>query len=282
MLLITGATGNVGRPLIDRLRAAGAEVRAVSRDPKNARLPAGVDVVLGDPTRPATIAAALRDVTALFVNPRSVGDAIDELLAVAQEQHVRRVVALTASNTDDDPGEQPSRQAGDRNREVDAAVSRYPLEWTSLRPSFFATNVVTMWAAQVRAGDVIRGPYGQATEAPIDPVDIAEVAAHALLTDDLIGQRPVLTGPDSLSYAEMATILGTVLGRPLRYQEVPPAVARQFVVGLGFAEQFADAQLARLARNVDRPTITTDDVEKILGHPATTFADFANRHALTH
>ncbi|HEX4700987.1 MAG TPA: NAD(P)H-binding protein [Pseudonocardiaceae bacterium] len=275
MLLITGATGNVGRPLIDRLTAEGASVRAVTRDPQAADLPSGVDVVRGNPSRPETIEAALRGVTGLFVNPRSVGTAIDELLAVAREQGVRRVVALTANNTDDDPAEQPSRYNGDLNREVDAAVTRCALEWTSLRPSFFATNVLGLWTAQIQAGDVIRGPYPRATEAPIDPRDIADVAAHALLTDKLVGQRPELTGPESLSYEQMATIVGDRIGRPLRYKEVPVAAARQAVVGRGFTEQFADAYLTRLAKTVNRPTITTDDVEKILGRPATTFAEWA-------
>jgi uncharacterized protein YbjT (DUF2867 family) len=278
MILVTGATGNVGRPLVDLLLGAGAEVRAVTRDPSAARLPAGVDVVEGDPSRPATTAAALRGVTGLFINARAVRDAAGDLVALAREYGARRVVALSAINVDDEPADQPSRYNGDRNREAEDAAVRSGLEWVSLRPSFYATNTIGMWAGQIHAGDVVRGPYPTSTTAPIHEHDIAAVAAHALLTDDLLGRRPVLTGPQSLTLAEMVTVIGDALGRSLRYQEVPPDAVKQAMVAQGFAAPFVTALLALQAAAVGKPAETTSEVDKILGRPARTFADWAADH----
>jgi uncharacterized protein YbjT (DUF2867 family) len=279
MILVTGATGNVGRPLVDLLLGAGAEVRAVTRDPSVAGLPAGVDVVVGDPSHPDTMDAALHGVTGLFINARAVRDAAGDLVALAREHGARRVVALSAINIDDDPVDQPSRYNGDRNREAEDAAVGSGLEWVSLRPTVFATNTIGMWAGQIRAGDVVRGPYPTSTSAPVHEYDIAGVATRALLTDDLIGQRPVLTGPRSLTLAEQVATIGEAIGRPLRYQEIPPEAARQAMVAHGFAEPFVTALLALQAAAVGQPAVTTGEVDKILGRPARTFAEWAADHA---
>jgi len=115
MILVTGATGTIGRPLIEVLSTAGVDIRAVTRKGQAAGLPAHVEVVAGDPSRPDTITPALRGVTALFLHPRAVGDAAFELLALAREQGVKRVVALSAINIDDPLDQQPSRYNGDHN-----------------------------------------------------------------------------------------------------------------------------------------------------------------------
>jgi len=281
MILVTGATGTIGRPLVDALVSEGAKVRAISRNPQAANLPAGVDVVEGDPSRPEEIAPFLEGVNGLFVNPRSVGIAAGELLALARRRGVQRVVALSATNVDDDPARQPSRYNGDRNKEVEDAVTRSGLEWVALRVGAFTTNTL-MWAGQIRAGDVVRGPYAASTgpatgAAAIDPGDVAAVGARALLTDELVGRRPVLTGPQSLTQAQMVDVIGKVIGRPLRYQEIPPEAARQGM--LGFPEGFVDAYLSLLAEAVGRPALVTDEVDKALGRPARTYAEWVADHA---
>jgi uncharacterized protein YbjT (DUF2867 family) len=234
MLLVTGATGTIGRPLVDLLVGEGAEVRAVTRNPLAAGLPARVEVVEGDPSRPDTIAPFLKGVTALFLHPRAVGTPAVELLALARQRGVKRVVALSAMNVDDDLDEQPSRYRGDRNKEVEDAAVASGLEWVSLRASFFAINTLHAWGAQIHAGDVVRGPYATFAEAPIHERDLAGVGARALLTDELVGRRLELTGPQSLTHGEMVAIIGDVIGRPLRYQEIPPEAAKQGMVQRGF------------------------------------------------
>ena len=279
MIMIAGATGTIGRPLIDLLDAEGVEVRAVTRTPLAAGLPAGVEVVEGDLSRPDTIASSLRGVTALFLNPAAVGLAAGDLLALARERGVKRVVALSAMNVDDDLDEQPSRHRGDRNKEVEDAAVGSGLEWVSLRASSFAINTLRAWGAQIRAGDVVRGPYASFAESPIHERDLAAVGVRALLTDDLVGQRVPLTGPQSLTHEAMIAIIGDVIGRPLRYQEIPPEAATQGMVAQGFPQPFVQALMARYARGVGQPAITTSEVEKILGRSARTYAEWVADHA---
>ncbi len=279
MILVTGATGSIGRPLVDLLVREGARVRAVTRNPEAAALPASVEVIEGDPSRPDTIASSLEGVTGLFLHPRAVGMAAGALLALARERGVKRVVVLSAMNVDDDLADQPSRYQGDRNKEVEDAVTRSGLEWVSLRASSFADNSIRAWAAQIRAGDVVRYPYAAFQESPIHERDLAEVAVRALLTDELVGRRLELTGPQSLTHQEMVAIIGDVIGRPLRYQEITPEAARQAMAASGIPEPFVEALMARYARDVGRPAPLTGEVEKILGRPARTFAQWVTDHA---
>ena len=270
-IVVTGATGNVGRPLVAELVAAGAEVRAVSRQPDTAGLPAELTVF-------DTAAAAIQGASAVFLNSRALGAGIESLVRQAQRQGAVRLVALSAINADDDFSRQPSRYRGDRNKEVEQLAVESGLPWVSLRPSVFATNFAGMWAGQIRAGDVVNGPYAAASSAPIVERDIAAVAARALLSDELVGQRIPLTGPQALTNTEMVDIIGSVLHRPLRYNEIPAELVRQRFVGLGFGAEFADAYIAMLATTVDRPALVTHDLQRILGRPAETFGQWVADH----
>jgi uncharacterized protein YbjT (DUF2867 family) len=282
MLLITGATGTIGRPLIDALVNEDVKVRAVTHDSQAANLPAGVEVVEGDVSRPDTIAPFLDGITALFLHPRAVGLAAGELLALARERGVRRVVALSATNVDDPLDQQPSRYQGDRNKEVEDAAVTSGLAWVSLRASSYAANTLRAWGAQIRAGDVVRGPYANFAEAPIHERDLAEVVARALGSDDLVarrGRRLELTGPQSLTHQQLVATIGGVLGRPLRYQELPPEVATQGMIQQGIPEAFVEALMARYAREVGQPAPVTGEVERVLGRPARTYAEWVADHA---
>ncbi|MFE3450057.1 NAD(P)H-binding protein [Nonomuraea sp. NPDC059194] len=283
MILVIGATGTIGRPLIDLLAGANTKVRAVTRTTAPAVLPATVpatvEVVIGEPSRPSTLAGHLDGVTALFLHPRAVSEAAAELVALAKKHGVRRVVALSAINIDEPLDHQPSRFRGDRNKEAEEAAVASGLEWTSLRASSFAVNALTSWSGQIKAGDVVRGPYAGFAETPIDERDLAAVAAHALLTDDLVNQRTYLTGPQALTHAQMVEIIGRTIGRPLSYTEVPPEAAAQGLIARGIPEPFVTALMARYARDLGKSPRVTDDVARILGRPAHTFASWAEEHA---
>jgi uncharacterized protein YbjT (DUF2867 family) len=270
-ILVTGATGNVGRPLVNQLVEAGAEVRAVSRHPDSARLPAGVHVV-------SSAAAGVRGASAVFLNSRALGEELADVVARARQAGATRLVALSAINADDDFSRQPSRFRGDRNKEVEQLAIDSGLEWVSLRPTVFATNFVGMWSPQIQAGDVVSGPFASASTAPIAESDIAAVAAAALLTDELVAQKIPLTGPEAFTNAELVEIIASVLDRPLRYQEVPPEFVRDRFIGAGFPAGFADAYIAYLSATVEKPALVTHEVEKILGRPAEPFARWVYEH----
>src|SRR6478672_6361649 len=215
-ILVTGATGNVGRPLVTQLASAGVEV-------------------LG------TAAVGLFGASAVFLNSRALGDELEPLVRRAGREGVTRLVALSAINADDDFSRQPSRFRGDRNKEVEQLAVDSGLEWVSLRPTVFITNFFGMWAPQIQAGEVVSGPYATASTAPIVDRDISAVAAKALLTDELVGRKIPLTGPQAFTNTDLVELIGTVLSRPLRYQEVPAELVRQRFLGLGFSPEFANA-----------------------------------------
>ncbi|MFH8366106.1 SDR family oxidoreductase [Streptomyces sp. NPDC018031] len=276
MIVVTGATGTVGRYLVDELVEAGVKVCALSRDPERAGLPAGVQVVrAGD--------LPMCDVAAIFLNPVVVwGSGPAEFLRQAAWHGVRRVVTLSSSAVTEPPGTGPAtgepapggNPIGAHHRELERAIEASGLEWTHLRPGAFASNAAG-WADQIRAGDVVRGPYARAQQAPIHEADIAAVAARALLTDDLVGSAPVLTGPESLTLAEQVRLVGEAIGRPLRYEEIPPEAALERMVGGHLTAEIADSLLRMFAESVDRPAALSPETERITGRPGRTFAQWA-------
>jgi uncharacterized protein YbjT (DUF2867 family) len=270
-IVVTGATGNVGRPLVTALHRAGAEVRAVSRRPQHAGFPSDVKVV-------SAALDALPGASAVFLNSRALGEELPAVVDAARRAGVNRLVALSAINADDDFSRQPSRLRGDRNKEVEQLAVDSGLEWVSLRPTVFASNFAGMWAPQIRAGDVVSGPYATASTALIVEGDIGEVAATAFLTDELVGQRVPLTGPQAMTNEELVETIGAVLGRQLRYQEVPAELVRERFIGLGFPVEFADAYIAFLEPTVAKPALVTHEVDKILGRPAQSFAQWVADH----
>src|SRR6202020_850268 len=190
----TGATGNVGRPLVSELAAAGARVRAVTRSPETAGSTAGAEAA-------GSAFDALPGASAVFLNSRALGHDLANVVAAAARSGVTKLVALSAIHADDDFARQPSRFRGDRNKEVEQLAVDSGLAWVSVRPAVFVSNFVGMWSAQIRAGDVVGGPYAEASSAPIVEADIAAVAARAFLTDELVGQRIPLTGPQAVHHA---------------------------------------------------------------------------------
>lgn len=270
-IVVTGATGNVGRPLVTELLTAGAHVRAITRQSGPAGFPPDVEV-FDSPIE------ALSGASAVFLNSRALGAHLEDVVAECGRAGISKLVALSAINADDDDSRQPSRYRGDRNREVEQLAVGSGLAWVSLRPTVFATNFAGMWSAQLRAGDVVAGPYAAASTAPIVETDIAAVAAHALLTDELLGQRIPLTGPQAFTNSELAQVIGTVLGRPLQYCEIPISTVRQRFLSLGFSAGFADAYVAMLAESLDKPALVTHDVEKILGRPARPISHWVAEH----
>jgi uncharacterized protein YbjT (DUF2867 family) len=275
MILVTGATGTIGRPLLDLLMAQGAAVRAVTRT-TNASLPDNIDVVVGNPAQPATIAAAFDGVTSLFLHPSAIGDAAEELLRLAAKNGTERVVLLSALAVGLEVYADNPVTLHHRHLELLVADSGIPA--VVLRPGTFAANLLTQWAGQVRAGDAVRGPFAASADAPIHEHDVAEVAARALLG----GVEPSfveMTGPVSMTRAQMVTTIGEAIGRPLHYEEINPEAARIGMIGRGMPPAMVDVLLDFLAAGVGRPAILADGVEQVLGRSASSLAQWASDHA---
>jgi len=276
MILITGATGNVGRPLVAGLLAEGAPVRALTRNPAAADLPEGAEVARFDPGQPETLSAVMAGVTAVFVNVTAVGAVIAGLMAAASQAEVSRMVLLS-SLTVSDEGAQPY-SIGAYHKAVEDAVTAAAPEWTFLRCGMFATNTPDWWAPMIRADGVVRIPYPDAATAPIAAEDIAAAAAAVLLGQGHAGARYVLTGPQSLTQAEQVRVIGAAIGQDLRAEELPPDAFRRA------ASEFlppgaADDLLRYLADYVGRPAQMSPDLEKLIGRPGMTFAEWAHEHA---
>jgi uncharacterized protein YbjT (DUF2867 family) len=279
-VVVTGATGNLGRLLVNRLMRDGHDVRAVTRSPSGPGVAAGATrVQLHDPTSPREIARALEGADAIFLNPRAVGAGHDHLLAVAGDRGVGRAVALSAANVEEDLSHQPSRFNGDLNAEVEQSVVASGLEWVVLRPTYFPTNAIGMYASQIQRGNIVRGPFGDFAETPLALGDLADVSSLALTGQELLGQKLTLTGPESLSQREMVDRIGNVLGRRLEFEEIPASVARQGMLAAGLKEAFVVAYLARMERGHSYLAEVTPELGRVLGRRPTTFAEWVAANA---
>ena len=272
MILVTGATGTVGRQTVSQLLAAGAPVRALARHPDSARLPGGVDVVAGDLSAPDTLAPALEDVEAVFlVWPFTTTEDAPAVLD-AVERETRRLVYLSSAG-----GQQPD-PVGLFHADMERLIEESGLEWTFLRPSGFASNTL-MWAGQIRGEGVVRWPYGAAARSLIHESDIAAVAVRALTGEGHHGAKHVLTGPGLVTQAEQVRTIGEVIGRPARWEDVPPEAVRDGLAAAFGDASFADHALDTWARFVEEPELVTSTVERITGTPARTFREWASGHA---
>ncbi|MBB6347157.1 uncharacterized protein YbjT (DUF2867 family) [Nonomuraea muscovyensis] len=274
MILVTGATGNVGRNVVEQLLDAGHEVRALTRDPEQAKLPDGVEVACGDLGEPGTLRPVLTGVSAvfLFAAPGSGPGFVQAATAAG----VRKVVFLSSSAVDDDVDEQTNPIAA-YHAEIERSLRASDLEWTFLRSGHMATNALP-WAGQTRAGDVVRAPYAESTSAPVHEADLAAVAVRALTEPGHAGATDDLTGPESLTAREQVALIGEAIGRPLRYEELTPEAAREAMSR--FMPRFIlDTLFEQWADSVGKPARVSGDVEKIIGRPARTFARWATDHA---
>ncbi|MEU9830754.1 NAD(P)H-binding protein [Streptosporangium sp. NPDC048047] len=267
MILITGATGVVGREVVRLLVEGGANVAAVTRDP-HAGLPAGTRLV-----HPAEI-AAIDGVEAVLLSPRAVGAAVSGVLAHAREAGARRVVVLSAVTV-----RYPAGQARFRRefQEAEDIVRACGLDWTILRCADFAANTLA-WAGQIRATGAVRGAYPQARTSTVDERDIAAVAALALTHPRHAGQTYLLTGEQSLSQPEKTAAIGVALGRALSFVETAPEEVRRGMLAAGLPEEVPDRLLGSLADYAREAGPTTGTVRRLLGRPARTYAAWAMDH----
>ncbi|MEU6558940.1 NAD(P)H-binding protein [Nocardia nova] len=275
MIVVIGATGTVGREVIGLLTEAGAEVTALTRQPSTAALPAGVRVVEGDPSTLSIPENAWRGADSVLLSSRAIVATAGDLLAAAAAHGARRVVAISASSVEYPVGEP---RFAEEFRRVEKAARNSGLAWTLLRCADFAANALS-WAPQIRAGDIVRGAYGDAAASPIHQRDIAEVAVRALTGDDHAGHSYLLTGPRSLTQRDRVRLIGEAIGRELSFLELSPDQVRAAMTAQGLTEEIVARSLGSLAGYAETPGPTTDTVERLLGRPALDFSEWAATYA---
>lgn len=277
MILVTGATGTVGRAVVDRLRALGEPVRALTRRPETACLPADIEVMRGDLGVPEDISAALTGVDRVFLlttGPEIPGHDAN-LAAAAAATGVRHIVKLSSGRVDDETATDPIPAW---HRAGEAAVRASGIPWTMLRPLGFMSNALH-WAGAVRDRDTVFAPFGQGRIAVVDPGDIAAVATESLIGAGHAGRSYTLSGPEALSPGEQTGMLAEVLGRPLRYVETEPADARAALLSFGVEPVMADAIMALRATALESFTsVVHPTVEAVTGRPPRSFREWAVEH----
>jgi uncharacterized protein YbjT (DUF2867 family) len=278
MILITGATGNIGRALSAELDAEGVRFRALVRDlGRAANLPDRAERTVGDLGEPATLARAFEGVEKLFLLTPGVGiDHAASAVAAAKAAGVRHIVLLSAFTVLGDP--MPLMGRWHHEREEMVRASGIPA--TFLRPGGFMTNALA-WAPAIRAGAHVIDPTGPGRYAPIDPADIAAAVAKILTRDGHKGEAYVLTGEEAFTVAEQVAVIAKTIDRKIEvHAAASPAEAVRSRYPAGAPPALIEAITEGYARmRADTVGLRTDTVEKLLGRKPQTFADWCARNA---
>ncbi|MFL4910112.1 SDR family oxidoreductase [Streptomyces sp. MMS24-I2-30] len=274
MITVTGATGNIGRPLTQALAEAGQQVTAVSRH--TAAVPNGVRHVVADLAEPDSLKPALAGAKALFLllsgDLHATGASPADIIAEAAGSGVRRVVLLSTLGVVTRPFG-PTRIA---MRALEDTLRESGLEWAILRPGGFASNAL-WWAESVRTHQGVAAPFGDVGVPIIDPADIAAVAAACLLEDRHTGGVYELTGPEVITPRQQAEAIAAALGSPVRFHELTRDEAKAAMTQSMPAE-LADDTLDILSSPTPAEQRASPDVQQVLGRAPRPFADWAARN----
>jgi len=277
MILVTGATGTVGREVVIQLLAAGEQVRGMTRNPSTAKLDARVELVKGDFASPDTLAKAVDGVERVFsltFGPQT-GTHERDLAGLAKKAGVRHIVKLSAMGGD----------GGTKNairkwhEQGEEAIKETGISWTVVRPGGFMSNALH-WRETVRTQGKVFSNYGDGKLPSVHPRDIAAVAVRALTSDGHERKTYHLTGPEALSVGEQVDILSEVLGRRIEYVPITDDVARKGMEKAGMPALLIDALIpfAAFIRS-GRAAEVLPTVEEVTSRPALTFLDWAREHA---
>lgn len=281
-ILVTGATGTVGREVVPRLAVAGVQVRAAARHPEMLALPEDdVDTMAMDLRDPADLDRALEDVEKiLYISPLDKTMAEDAALMVerARAHDIRHLVRLSALGVD-----RPGKiTLGKVHGEAERIIRGSGLEWTFLRPNSFMQNFITYWGECIRRQNAFSVSQRQGRVSIIDARDIADVAVKTLTEAGHSGKVYELTGPEALSNHDIAKTLSEVLGRKITYRDIPPEEAKSALIAQGMSEWSVKVILELFEMSAaDEAAEVTGDVERLIGRAPIRFEDFAQdfRHA---
>lgn len=268
-ILVTGATGTVGRHVTEQLVRRGVAARALTRNPERARtmLPAGVEIAAGDLMKPETLRDALKDVEGMFLivssdEPQADLNTDPRVVAMAASAGVKRVVVLV----------------GFEEGPVEEAVRASGMEWTLLKPVEFMANVLSDWAPSIREEGVVRELNGDAPSARVHEGDIAAVAVEALLGNGHHGQSYVLTGPEVLTRKEAVRAIARGIGKDIRFVELTEEEARQRWREQGYDGDSIEFFVQMAYQPPEAGYTVLPTVERVLERPARTLAEWASEH----
>ena len=280
-VLVIGATGRVGRLVVDELLHAGVTVRALTRRPEQAALPVDAELVVGDLTAPASLDVPLDGVRAVFLvwtAPIATASDVIARLATSTPGESRRIVHLSSPHQTPHPFFQQPNALRAVHAELERLLAAATRDLVILRPGMFASNALFWWAPQIRNGNAVRWPYGAAETAPVDERDVAAVATRALLDDRHVGGDYVLTGPESLSQAAQVHAIGDAIGRPIRFEELSPDEFRRETAAT-WPDAVTEMLLGAWHATLGHRAYVTSAIEDIVGSPARTFFQWAADNA---
>jgi uncharacterized protein YbjT (DUF2867 family) len=270
MILITGATGNVGRELIKQLDNTRHPIRVLSRNPKKATFPKNVEIVTGDLNNTESMKAALTGVRKVFMI-QVPGN--EKFLQVAKEFGVQHIVFLSAAAI-----EFPIDNAiGRAHLYTEELIRDSGMQWTFLRPGAFMSNAF-QWVRSIRSEGIVRAPFGDVASTPIDPRDIAAVAGHSLMELGHEGKIYTMTGPEVLTPREQVHTLSTILGQDIHFENISREMAKE-TMNQFVPEEIVEASLDLSQNAVGHPVEVLDTVKEVTGQNGRSFSQWAYDYA---
>jgi (4-alkanoyl-5-oxo-2,5-dihydrofuran-3-yl)methyl phosphate reductase len=278
MILITGATGNIGSELVKQLLLKKIPVRVISRDEKKvSHLDPGVERVIGDRhdrsvVRKATQGADKVLMLAVLFDKNHEADRL--LVEEAKQAGAGQIVMISSASV-----HRKGNEIGRLHREKEELIERSDVPWTFLRPGGFMSNAILWWAETIKSQAKVFNPAGNGKTAPISPYDIAAVAAVALTSSGHEGKAYDLTGAELLSAPDQVGILSKVIGKPIECVDIPVEVAAERAIASGLPENLVRS-LAELWAELrkESPAFQTNEVERLTGQPAQTFETWCREH----
>jgi uncharacterized protein YbjT (DUF2867 family) len=277
MILITGASGNVGREVVKQALAVGLKIRATFQSPGvAAKAPTGLEGVIMDYAKPETIRPVLEGVEKVFlVGPpsRDLADFERNFINEVRAAGGKHIVKLSALG-----GRESIFSSGHRDSEEHIEASGLP--FTFLRPNGFMQNLVNYNAGTIRSQSTFYGCQANGAVSIVDIRDIAAVAVIVLAASGHEGKSYALTGAEALTNDQVAEKISRVVRQKISYVDLPPAEFKKAIMSTGIPEWSADAllDLQRFYREGKASTVT-DDVERLTGRKAISFDQFASDYA---
>jgi uncharacterized protein YbjT (DUF2867 family) len=280
MICVNGASGTLGSEVIKQLESLEAPFRGAffSSQKAEAARAKGIEAVIIDYNRPETLEAAFQGCEKVFLlGPNLLNQTDLELSAVeaAEAAGVRHIVKQSVMGAPEE-----SYSLAKIHRPVEKAIESSGLAWTFLRPNSFMQNTVTFLGPMIRAESSFYSSSGQAEVSHVDVRDIASVAVKALAGGGCEGKAFTLTGPEALTYDEIAGLLSNALGRPISHVSLSPDELKEGMLAEGMPQALADRMLdlERYFRE-GKPSRISEDIKQVTGHEPRSFADFIRETA---